>query len=912
MLTRYYLKKSKIVFLMLFMVAQAAGLYAFYLHQGPVLNFQTPYVTSVYVPAYMRIFGNLLGLESQANAISPQQKAKSVPVLVYHGLVTEDDGFNLPLSEFRKHMFALKNAGYQTVSIKDFYLWKRGLKQLPDKSFLITFDDGRKDSYYPVDPILRAAGFRATMFAISVHSPHESGYYLNEKELKEMSDSGRWDIQSHGGLNHDLYSIDKKGKLGSYISDRLWLKKEKRLETKEEGIKRYYKDIKSARDYFKGITNKEIIGYAYPRGDFGQKEVNNPGAEKRVVSAAKKLYGISFYQPWNEFTYNYPHYNDFMARRIMVEPDWDATRLTTELDNANDKALPYIDRFDRNKGWMKRWGNMRVNKNLTIAPDTATSGEAMLNGSYLWRKYNVAGKYKLLKGQSFSIKGYFKDDKNYMAAILDKDMVRIDEVVKGKEQNLVKKKIKYDMHKKAITVNWRLDGKTAALYINNRLLVSAPMNPSLKHGGITIQTWDPKIKTAKLEVSKLAVVSTTLSNDSFNDDFNENGVLEEAWGELKSQSTFWWLSSGALFTKNNGIGSTNQGKLSELSNWRLIYANSNPLDTEGGYYPQNIFRLYTRSKWKNYAQQVFFKINNINKSASPNRNESNGLFLMNRAKDSNNLYYAGIRIDGKAVIKKKIKGKYHTLAIKKIFNSIPEDKWMGIKSQVENSNNEVQLKLSVTNDRGANWVEVLQVRDRGKNGRVLSEEGRAGIRSDFMDVEFDDYNISNITLVNVKKVLAEFVDGISSIAGNDEDAVQKQGIIRVFSSIPDPAPAPAKRYQPPVRKRKPVLPITEPIRLFPPISNPNDDPKSDPSPGVPAPTPTPKKPAPAPVSTPISAPAPVSTPQKPPSNPPAAVQPQPPSDNPADADNGNGKEKKNGNNGNHSNNGRNPGKNKAN
>jgi len=89
----------------------------------------------------------------------------------------------------------------------------------------------------------------------------------------------------------------------------------------------------------------------------------------------------------------------------------------------------------------------------------------------------------------------------------------------------------------------------------------------------------------------------------------------------------------------------------------------------GGYYPQNIFRLLTRTKWQNIEQEVYFKILKVNTSQNSNRNESNGVLLFSHYQDADNLYYGGIRVDGYAVIKKKVEGDYHTLAYEPVYTA---------------------------------------------------------------------------------------------------------------------------------------------------------------------------------------------------------------------------------------------------
>lgn len=265
------------------------------------------------------------------------------------------------------------------------------------------------------------------------------------------------------------------------------------------------------------------------------------------------------------------------------------------------------------------------------------------------------------------------------------------------------------------------------------------------------------------------VVNAAVATSSFAYTFNVDGTLEEAPEMDKSASSYWWVDSGAMMSIENGMGETVQGKLPAFSFWRIIYSKSNSLDTDGGYRPQNIFRLVTRQKWGDADEEAYFRIGNLNMSDSPNRNESNGLLLFSRYLDSDNLYYAGIRVDGHAVIKKKINGQYFTLAEKSVINTsiydrmnnpilLPKNTWMGLKEEVVNTKNggaEVKFFMDMTAEssngsldqsKKGNWVLVLDAIDDGKSygGKALTEDSYGGIRTDFMDVEFTDFKITKI------------------------------------------------------------------------------------------------------------------------------------------------------------------------
>jgi hypothetical protein len=235
------------------------------------------------------------------------------------------------------------------------------------------------------------------------------------------------------------------------------------------------------------------------------------------------------------------------------------------------------------------------------------------------------------------------------------------------------------------------------------------------------------------------------------DRFDAESVLEESDRMDRSASPDWWLNSGGWFLEHSGVGSTWIGDAPVSSKWRQLYNQSNPADTDFGAHPQNLFRLITRSKWQYPSQRVYFHIRNDRFSASVNRGPSNGLLLFSRYIDEENLYYAGIRVDGFAVIKKKSAGVYTTLAETRIYpgaydrtrnpNLIPHDIWIGLGTEVRGENGRMMIVLSLYEDRMGKWNPILQAEDERVADSPLLRAGYAGIRTDFMDVEFDDYSI---------------------------------------------------------------------------------------------------------------------------------------------------------------------------
>ena len=270
----------------------------------------------------------------------------------------------------------------------------------------------------------------------------------------------------------------------------------------------------------------------------------------------------------------------------------------------------------------------------------------------------------------------------------------------------------------------------------------------------------------RLEEEKMArkKAQETLDNSFssyFSADFSDSFTLEEAGDMEDSTNDDFWVNSGAFLISENGVGRTLFDSLKKGDKWQVKYQNARVAtakETDGGYYPQNIFRLVTKSKWKNLEQEAFYNIRKYNLSNSFYRKASNAILLFNRYQDGYNLYYVGLRVDGNIIVKKKYKKKYYTMASEKVLdgvynqentpNLIPINKWIGIKSEVRTINtDQVEIKVFLKMDRNeTDWKEVVTVVDDGKlfGGDAILEEGYAGIRTDFMDVEFDDYFVGEI------------------------------------------------------------------------------------------------------------------------------------------------------------------------
>ena len=136
-------------------------------------------------------------------------KNASVVIFCYHSVDEKPVGqYAITPAEFEANLQEIVNHGFTIIGLQDFLAWRRGEKSIPDKSAIITVDDGYNSAYYTVWPIMKKYGYPFTLFVytkfISV-----GGKSITWEQLAEMRDDGV-DIQNH---TYSHQNLSGKGKL---------------------------------------------------------------------------------------------------------------------------------------------------------------------------------------------------------------------------------------------------------------------------------------------------------------------------------------------------------------------------------------------------------------------------------------------------------------------------------------------------------------------------------------------------------------------------------------------------------------------------------------------------------------------------------------------------------------------------
>ena len=291
-------------------------------------------------------------------------KNASVIALCYHNI--DDSGkmkaLTISTAEFEKEMQAVKDNGFSVISMKDFLAWRRGEKDIPAKSALISIDDGWVSAYQNAWPILKKRNYPFTLF-IYINYVGTGGKSMSWDQLEEMRDAGV-DIESHTYSHSSLKSpgalVDRKAAEGirkdvAALGVDGWLRKEivesKKVLENKLGIK-----VSAFAYPFGKYTPKaqELVkeaGYEAAFTVYGQQlHMSSPydllgryaveASKPQIFGDAMKMIGGGMSSP----TTNEPSYQQLAAASMITKPmDGENTKDPRPLIKANLATLGDLD-----------------------------------------------------------------------------------------------------------------------------------------------------------------------------------------------------------------------------------------------------------------------------------------------------------------------------------------------------------------------------------------------------------------------------------------------------------------------------------------------------------------------------------------------------------------------------------------
>lgn len=140
-----------------------------------------------------------------------------VPIVMYHGTIpkSKDLGkFVITPAELESDIKYLKNHGYTSITMTDLINYVHNDGELPTKPVMLTFDDGYYNNYIYATPILKNYDMKGVISVVgefteaSTRIPENNVQYsyVTWEQIKNMNDSGIYEIQNH------TFNLHKYGK----------------------------------------------------------------------------------------------------------------------------------------------------------------------------------------------------------------------------------------------------------------------------------------------------------------------------------------------------------------------------------------------------------------------------------------------------------------------------------------------------------------------------------------------------------------------------------------------------------------------------------------------------------------------------------------------------------------------------
>lgn len=216
----------------------------------------------------------MLGILSAA-IYAENESGDSFIGLMYHQVLKDESRagkYIITPNELESDLAYLSENGYVSVLPSQLVKIREQGGRLPEKTVIITFDDGYETGLYYVLPLLKKYGMKAVINVVGSYTDeysrineegkHLSYAYLTWNEIKKLSDSGYVEIGNH---TYDMHS---------YNGERNGCAR-KENESDEQYRTVLYEDVARLSDKLQQVTGKRTVAFAYPFGSLceGSSEI---------------------------------------------------------------------------------------------------------------------------------------------------------------------------------------------------------------------------------------------------------------------------------------------------------------------------------------------------------------------------------------------------------------------------------------------------------------------------------------------------------------------------------------------------------------------------------------------------------------------------------------------------------------
>lgn len=244
---------------------------------------------------------NTSGAADSQAVVKMKGNDQGVPVLMYHSVSNDKasgklTNLRITRDSFLEQMDYLKKNNFTTLTIDQLRDFLINNKQIPEKSVILTFDDGYEDNYTNVYPILKQYGFKATIF-IETNNIDVDKSMLTSAQLIELQQNNI-DIESETTQDTTLGTLSSADQL---------------------------KSLQSSKQFLEKLLNKTVNYVSYPFGSYDKDTLS-------AANSAGYVLGLSRDGKWT-----YKTDGNYKLSRVYIGPKHTIDDFTERVNNSNYK-----------------------------------------------------------------------------------------------------------------------------------------------------------------------------------------------------------------------------------------------------------------------------------------------------------------------------------------------------------------------------------------------------------------------------------------------------------------------------------------------------------------------------------------------------------------------------------------------
>jgi peptidoglycan/xylan/chitin deacetylase (PgdA/CDA1 family) len=196
-------------------------------------------------------------------------RGRAIPILCYHRVLVEAPSGGPPIyvtsDALARQLRQLRRRGFATITFADLL----ADEALPKRPIILSFDDGYRDNYQHLLPLLEAHEARAVVFALGDRGLRTNRWdavagapeapLMNDAEIAACAASGRIEIASHGLTHRHLGKLDDA---------------------------ELARELAASKAALEAVSGQAVTSFAYPWGEWSPRE-------RDAVAAAGYQFGVA-------------------------------------------------------------------------------------------------------------------------------------------------------------------------------------------------------------------------------------------------------------------------------------------------------------------------------------------------------------------------------------------------------------------------------------------------------------------------------------------------------------------------------------------------------------------------------------------------------------------------------------------